>query len=474
MVGVTWLGHRLSRGVTSRQSFFQADGTLPWWAVSASIIATLVSAVTFIAVPANVFADGGDLKYFQVILGLALGKVAVGMLLAKPFYESKGLNTSYEYIGARLDPATGEVSMYLGLVLNIINSGVKLLTASLVLDVISGWGLLGCASFVVGVSILWSGLAGIKTVIWTDFLLFVFFSLGALFVVVFVVFNIDMSVGEGFRWLDEQAKWVLFDFSTEPEKRYTIWAGVIGGIALNIATGSTQGTWQRIKACRSVTDAQAAYNWAALFYVVHIVILGVGLALAVFYADLGISPELAAQLAVSNDRVFPYFVITEMPVGLSGLFIAAIFAAAISTLDSALTEAADLSISHIYLPYIRPDAEESHYVFVARLMMLGWGGVFLTVALFFAEFRGEGLLELTFKLPNYVYGAILGSIVLARFGIGRFRTVMAGIALATAITYGLSQAGVAFFYWSPVAGLAMILFVWLLERTPAETSGIVH
>jgi SSS family solute:Na+ symporter len=474
MVGVTWLGHRLSRGVTSRRSFFQADGTLPWWAVSASIIATLVSAVTFVAVPANVFADGGDLKYFQVILGLALGKIAVGMLLAKPFYESKGLNTSYEYIGARLDPATGEVSMYLGLVLNIINSGVKLLTASLVLDVISGWGLLGCASFVVAISILWSALAGIKTVIWTDFLLFVFFSLGALFVVVFVVFNIDMSVGEGFRWLDEQAKWVLFDFSTEPEKRYTIWAGVIGGIALNIATGSTQGTWQRIKACRSVTDAQAAYNWAALFYVVHIVILGVGLALAVFYADQGMTPDLAAQLAISSDRVFPYFVITEMPVGLSGLFIAAIFAAAISTLDSALTEAADLSVSHIYLPYIRPNAEESHYVLVARLMMFLWGGVFLAVSLFFAAFQGEGLLDLTFKLPNYVYGAILGSIVLARFGIGRFRTVMAGIALATAITYGLSQAGVAFFYWSPVAGLSMILFVWLLERTPAETSGIVR
>lgn len=473
MLLVTWLGHILSRGVGTRSALFQADGSLPWWAVSASIIATLVSAVTFVAVPANVFAAGGDLKYFQVILGLALGKIAVGMLLARPYYESTGLRSSYEYIGARIDRPTGEVSMWLGLLLNIINSGVKLLTASLVLDVITGWGLPACAGFVVAISILWSALAGIKTVIWTDFLLFVLFTLGALFVLVFVFFNVQMPLAEAVAWLDREAKWVLFDFSTEPEKRYTIWAGVIGGIALNIATGSTQGTWQRVKACRSVGDAQRAYNWAALFYVVHIIILGVGLALAVFYAEHGIPAALATQLEISGDRIFPYFVLTEIPLGLSGLFIAAIFAAAISTLDSALTEAADLSVTHIYAR-LQHDRTEQHYVLVSRLLMFFWGGVFLLVALFFAAFQGEGLLDLTFKLPNYVYGAIFGSIVLARYGVGRFATVMAGVVLAFSITLWLSQAGVAFFYWSPIAGVAMVLFVWLLERTPLETSGIAQ
>ena len=139
MLGVTYLGHQLSGTITNRRGFFQADGSLPWWAVSASIIATVVSAVTFVSVPAAVFADGGDLTYFQVILGLAAGKVVVARLLARPFYLSEGVNTSYEYIGARI-MRTGEFSMYLGLLLNLINSAVKLLTASLVLDVISGWG----------------------------------------------------------------------------------------------------------------------------------------------------------------------------------------------------------------------------------------------------------------------------------------------------------------------------------------------
>lgn len=472
MLGVTWMGHRLSGTVRSRSAFFQGDGTLPWWAVSASIIATLVSAVTFVSVPANVFAPDGDLKYFQVILGLALGKVAVGLLLARPFYASRGLRTSYEYIGARLDRPTGELSMCLGLALTVINSGVKLLTASLVLDVITGWGIPGCAAFVAAISVLWSALAGIKTVIWTDFLLFVLFAFGAVFAVVFMGSRLDMSYVEALRYLDDHAKLVLFDFSMDPEKRYTLWAAVVGGIALNIATGSTQGTWQRVKACRSVHDAQKAYHFAALFYVMHLVILAVGLGLVLFYAQTPLPYDAVQAVAEAPDRIFPYFIVSEIPVGLSGLFIASIFAAAISTLDSALAEASDLSLNHGYAR-IRAHATERHYVTVSRWMMLGWGAVFFAAAVFFSRFQGEGLLDLTFKLPNYVYGPMLGAIVLARLGIGRLPSVALGFAVAIALTLWLGQLGVAFFWWCPVAGTAMVATVWLIERTEPEWSGVV-
>ena len=472
MVAVTWLGHRLSGSIHDRRSFFQADGSLPWWAVSASIIATLVSAVTFISVPAAVFVVGGNLTYVQVILGLALGKIAVGLLLAEPFYKSDTVNTTYEYIGARIDRPSGEVSMYLGLLLNVINSGVKLLTASLVLDVITAWGLQWCALFVVAISVLWCVLAGIKTVIWTDFLLFVLFSVGAVFVLIFLMLNVDQSLTDAVIWLDDQAKLVLFDFSTDPAVRYTIWAGVIGGIALNVAQGSTQGTWQRVKACRSAQDAKKAYNFAALFYVMHIVILGVGLGLSVFYAERGVPEALSAALQVSPDRIFPHFIVTEIPVGISGFFIAAIFAAAISTLDSALAESSDLTIAHIYSRYVNKSASERHYLFAARVCLVAWGLVFFGVALFFSRYSDQGLLDLTFKLPNYIYGAIFGSIVLARFGIGRFRSFACGFVVACSVVGILAYAGVAFFYWCPVAGLAMVLVVWAIERTRPETSGI--
>ena len=473
MAAVTWMGHRLSGAIDSRRAFFQGDGALPWWAVSASILATLVSAVTFVSVPAAVFAPGGDLTYFQVVLGLALGKVAVGLVLARPFYESRGVATSYAYVGARLDPVSGEASMYLGLVLTIINAGVKLLTASLVLDVITGWGIPGCALFVVAVSVLWSALAGIKTVIWTDFLLFVLFGCGALFVLAFILLGVDVSVGDAVRSLDAQAKLVLFDFSTDPQRRYTIWAGVIGGIALNIAQGSTQGTWQRVRACRSVKEAVKAYNYAALFYLVHLVILAVGLALVVFYSEQVLPAHVLRSLADAPDRILPYFVLTELPVGLSGLLIAAIFAAAISTLDSALAEASDITVSHFYVRMAGTKVSERRYVLISRLLMGVWGVVFFCVAVFFARFRAEGLLDLTFKLPNYVYGVIFGCIVLARIGVGRWQTLAAGAAVALTLVYWMNLEQIAFFYWCPVAGVAMVATVMLLERRAPEWQGVV-
>ena len=474
LIFVTVMGRRLAGTIETRKDFFNGGGNLPWWVVSTSIIATLVSAVTFISVPAAVFAPGGNLTYFQVILGLAAGKIAVGVLLARPFYESRGPATTYEYIGARIDPRTGELSMLLGLLLGVINSGVKLLTAALVLDVMVGWGIAWCALFVVFVSVLWSALAGIKTVIWTDFMLFVFFALGAVFMLLFIGTRLDQSMWEGFVYLDRQAKLILFDFSTDPEVRYTIWAGVIGGVALNIAQATTQGTWQRVKACSSSGDAQKAYNWAALCYVVHLIILGVGLALVLFYGENPLSKDFMVVLQESPDRIFPYFLISEMPVGLSGLFIAAIFAAAISTLDSSLTETADLTVRHVYERFINPEASEKQFVSVARISLVFWGAIFLAVSILFSRYSSEGLLNLTFQLPNYVYGALLGTIVLARYGVGRFKSFVLGFLASCLVVFLLSHFNIAFFYWCPLSGLTMCLVVWGMERTEIEWSGVVN
>ena len=158
--------------------------------------------------------------------------------------------------------------------------------------------------------------------------------------------------------------------------------------------------------------------------------------------------------------------------GISGLFIAAIFAAAISTLDSALTESSDLTVNHIYQRLL-PQRSEAHYLLVSRLFMVLWGLLFFAAAMFFSRYQGVGLLELTFKLPNYFYGAIFASIVLARYAIGRFSTIILGFALATLSVLMMSSYGIAFFYWCPVSGLLMVGVVWALDRRGWEPSGVV-
>ena len=204
----------------------------------------------------------------------------------------------------------------------------------------------------------------------------------------------------------------------------------------------------------------------------HLVILGVGLALYAFYGERGLPDDVALELASSPDRIFPHFIASELPVGISGIFIAAIFAAAISTLDSALAESSDLTVNHIYSRW-RQAETETHYLKASRFFMLVWGLIFFVLALFFDNYSAEGLLDLTFKLPNYVYGAIFGSIILARFGIGTFPTIMLGFTLACLLVVWMSSAGIAFFYWCPVSGLSMVALVWALNTKAPEWGGVV-
>lgn len=473
-LGVTYAGHLLGGRVTDRKGFFQAGGSLPWWAVSASIIATAISSVTFISIPSAVFRDGGNGGYIQVLLGLMLGKVLTAYLFARPYYESQGINTTYDYVGKRISLPVGRFSFGLGLVLSSINAGIKLLTTGLVLSVITSWSLEFCIFIMVVFAVLWSWIGGLKTVIWTDFILFIIFTAGAIFSIFWIMGMIDMPFNEAVIWLDDRAKLVLFDFSINPKKTYTIWAGVIGGSMLSLALASTQGTYQRIKACRSVEDAQKSYLFAAFFYLTPICMIGVGLLISVFYYENTLPQNVVDSLVNQPDRIFPYFITTEIPHGISVIFIAAIFAAGISTLDTSLTEMSDLSITSVYGKYLSPGKSEKHYLTASRFSLVIWGTIYFFIALFFSRFTSEGLLDMTFKFPNYINGTLLATIILARFAIGGIKSYMAGFVLASLTVYLLQSLHVGFFWWSPASGIVMILFVWILNPHKPDWDGVIR
>lgn len=476
MAIVTYIGHRLSKGEQGREQFFKGGGTLPWWAVSASIIATVVSSVTFISVPAAVFKDGGNLLYFQVILGLAFGKILTAWMFAKPYYLSEGVSTTYDYIGARISPFVGRMSMWLGISATLINTAVKLLTTSLVLSVITGWGVPVCSMIIVVLSALWSWMAGLKTVIWTDFLMFLVFSFGAIFVCVYLFLDISTPIREALIILDNNAKTVLFDFSVDPTKTYTIWAGIIGAVALSIAMAGGQGTLQRVKACRSLEDANKAYKFAAIFYALHMLILILGVLLWLFYYERGIPLELAETLKGQPDRIFPYFIVNEIPFGISGILISAIFAAGISTLDSALTELSDIGVSNIYKE--KEGDSPVKIMKISRGFIIFWALAFFVLSVWFSGMQAEGLLNLTFKLPNYLFGSVLGTIVLARYGIGQTTEYLLGFTASIITVYLAQRYSFSFWWWCPMSGFAMILFAsgasLLRGNLRIEKTGVVR
>ena len=235
----------------------------------------------------------------------------------------------------------------------------------------------------------------------------------------------------------------------------------------------TQATFQRVKACRSAKDAQKAFAFAALLYVTPICMLLVGLTLTVFYTQNPLPAEFLTTLESQPDRIFPYFIVTELPNGVSGIFIAAIFAAGISTIDTHLTEVSDITISDIYEKHFRKDESEAHYLLASRFALVGWGILYVLLAMGLSQFQGEGLLDLTFKAPNFVTGIILGTVILARVGIGHWRAYLFGATAAFATVFLLQYLDVGFFYWPPVSGLVMIVIVWIFSHQEPEWHGAV-
>ena len=206
----------------------------------------------------------------------------------------------------------------------------------------------------------------------------------------------------------------LLDLSLDPRATYTLWVGLVGMAVFELGQNAIdQVVTQRALCCRDRREAQKAVYAAAFGALTFYLMAFVGLGLVAFYA-LNPPAGAAAELLVQQpDRVFPFFLVEQVPPGLSGLLIASIFAAGISTLDSALTALSQTTLAGGYQRYVRPHAPERHYLRVSRAFIIAWAAVLCGLALGFHFYSTEGLLNLGLRVPGYVYGALLGIALLA-------------------------------------------------------------
>jgi len=169
------------------------------------------------------------------------------------------------------------------------------------------------------------------------------------------------------------------------------------------------------------------------------------------------TPVGAAELIAKDpDKVFPYFIVTRIPVGISGLIIASIFAAGISTLDSGLAALSEASVNGVYRKYFRRKSEEAHYMKAAKLFIAFWGVLLCLAAYGFYVLNSQGLLELGLSVYGYVYGALFGIALLAFCNRGSWGGILTGTILSAATVVALSLLKVSFFWWYPVGALVLI------------------
>lgn len=428
LAGVSWLGVRLAGRSDSAERFFRGGG-LPWPAVAASMVATAVSAVTFLAVPVFSYADGGDFTYLQfgLIAGLLSRLVVAGVIV--PLYFQDGVLSPYDFMARRLGPEARWVTTTMFSALGVLGQAARVYLAGLVLVTLLGAPLASIAAAVgvapltlaiaavAAVAIVWTLLGGIATVVWTDAMLLAVFVVGGLAALGTVAAGVEGGLGAVISAGLDEGKFRLFELTLAPDftRPYTLWAAVFAVTLGNIGSyGTDQLLAQRIFACRSPGDARKAVLASQLgeAFVALMLLVGVGL-----WAFYDAHPErLPAAAAADADKILPAFVLAEVPVGLTGLVLAGVFAAALSSLTSILGALAQTTAS------LLPEAASAAAgLRRARLLVAGWGGVLAAAAVGAGAYvehqeaagRDVPLLDLALGLVSYVIGGLLAAFVLA-------------------------------------------------------------
>lgn len=434
MAGVTGFGWYFGRKQKDIRDYFLSDREVPWWALAGSIVATETSTVTFISVPAFAFAanargEGGNFTFMQLVIGYMIGRLVIVVLFI-PLYFKGELFTVYQVLDKRFGGQVKRTAASLFLITRSLADGVRLFATALVLVALTGWTDPTSILLIGAVTILYTYLGGMSAVIWTDVIQLVIYIVGALVAAAILLARIPGGWGEVVTVGNEFHKFQFLDFTFQLSRSYTFWSGVIGGAFLTTAThGTDQLMVQRYLCSKNAKQATTALlTSGVIIFAQFLLFLLIGVMLFVFYRDF---PILPANVAERADRVFPHFIVTQLPPGVVGLVIAAIFAAAMSTLSSSLNSSAATALTDFYRPLIASNKSDEHYLRVSRLLTAGWGIVQIVVAIL-AITMHQRVVDAVLSIASFTNGPVLGVFLLGsltkRVGrVGALVGIVAGI-----------------------------------------------
>jgi solute:Na+ symporter, SSS family len=321
-------GFFFARRQKNTEQYFTAGHAVPWWAIAASIVATETSTITFISVPGIAWATGGDFRFLQIVIGYVIARVIISAVFM-PWYFRGELVTVYELLQTRFGPSVKALAAALFVVMRTIADGVRLLlTAFVIAAVLKSAGVSTSIIALGVVMILFTLLGGIEAVVWIEVVQLAIYIGGAIAVAVILIrdvgFEHAIALGRA------HAKFRMFDFSFDLTKTFTFWGGVIGGTFVTLSThGTDQYLVQRYLCTdRPKSAAKALLVSGVVVFAQFTGFLFIGVLLFAFY---GANAPVSAP-----DQVFPHFIANHLPPGLSGLVVAAILAAAMSSSLSAI------------------------------------------------------------------------------------------------------------------------------------------
>lgn len=424
LIGIVLFGTWFGRKQETTSDYFLGDRSVPWWAVAFSIVATETSTITFISVPGIAFARAGNFQFLQLVFGYLLGRIVISILFIPSYFRGE-LLTVYQLLDRRFGGKIKMLAASLFVVMRNIADGIRLLLTAIVLAAVytafqpgANVEAITVGSIVlIGVAmIIFTYFGGMEAVIWVEVVQLGIYIAGALAAAIILVNSIDGGLSAANALAEQYGKYSVFDFAFDYTKTYTFWSGLIGGCFL---TMSTHGTDQYLVQRYLCTDRPRSATIAlltsgAIVLAQFIGFLFIGVLLFAFYhpfTDPGYAGAASASFPfTSGDRVFPDFITKHMPSGLSGLVVAAIFAAAMS---SSLNSIAATAVNDLYKPF-RPTRSDKHYLRVSHVLTLVWGIVQIGVALAVRNQPGSALNK-ALSVASLINGPILGVFLVGTF-----------------------------------------------------------
>jgi SSS family transporter len=417
LAGTTALGLWVGRRQRDAKDYFVADRAIPWWAVMFSIVASETSALTFISTPGLSYGNApgfGDLGFLQVVAGYILGRIAVAAVLL-PRYFQGNLVTAYALLETRFGLTTRRFTSIVFMVTRALADSVRVFATAIPVALIISPSVTN-KSYVMPIAVLLLGLltviytykGGMKAVVWTELVQAgIYLSGGA---AALIILGSLVPGGWGAIWSGASAagKTRAIDFTFTLSNPHTVWAGLIGGAFLAMAShGTDQLIVQRLMSSRTLKDAQRAIIGSGIVvFCQFFLFLLIGLGLWAFYHG---------RTFTATDQIFPTFILEHMPPGLVGLIVAAIVAATMSTHSGAINSLAGATTHDIYLPLSGRSADDPQTLRTGRLFALGWGVVLTLGALLFPQDTKTPVVVVALGIASFTYGGLLGGFALGIF-----------------------------------------------------------
>lgn len=380
LFGMMGVGFYFSRKAKNTEQFFKGGKNIPWWAAGISIFATALSAITFLSIPAKAYmADWGMFMFNVAILFI----VPVVIRFYLPFFRKLNVASAYEYLEQRFSPSVRYLASLFFCLFMFARIAIVLFLPSLALNAVTGINVYTCILLMGLVTIAYCTMGGIEAVVWGDVIQGAILVGGAIISLVYLVSGVDGGLGTVIEVAVQEDKFNILDFSLD-FSRPVFWVTLIGGIANQLLTyTSDQSVIQRYITVKDTAGTKKGLWLNGLLSIpVTIIFMSIGTGLFVFFKS---HPDLLNVGMTNTDSIFPHFIMCELPVGIAGLLIAAVFAAAMSTLSANINSTSTV-MTEDFFTKIKKNATDRQKMHFARWTGVIVGGLGVTMAVLLATF----------------------------------------------------------------------------------------